>query len=139
MKSIEELVGLYRSQGDIQGDTQDNMPKDIQDDQEENPCLAEVSYSFLRDGSLDIKFSWFNDINVANIMGELLYQIHGGLLKNQTLQELGKMGDDVKHGKFIENVLTTWAGLHNLANNTPLIRPSEVSRANMMYQQGPQE
>ena len=139
MKTIEELVGLSfgpKLSGNIPHNTQND---DTSDNLEESPYLAEVSYSILHDGSLDIRFAWLNDLNIANVMGELLYQVHSGLFKQQTLQELGKMGDDIKHGKFIESILTTWANLHNRINNAPLIRPSEVSRANMMYQQPPQE
>jgi hypothetical protein len=132
MKSIKDLTSLNSVVGKIKNieKPRHNTQRDIY---QEPPYVVKVSYIVLTDGSLDIELDLGNKKEISLIQaGEFLCLLHNGHLKTHTIQTLIKMGGQQK--KIMNSVLNAWYLLEQKVKNTPLIKPSEVHRANMIYQ-----
>ena len=143
LSSIIRRIGtLFKSD---KVDNYDN--ENTQDDEElysDEEYIAEMSYRLLKDGSVDIRFSYNNALNInntnaASVIGELLFHINNGTYITQSTQSLKTLGSDIEHYAFINQIMASWASLDIQIKDSPIIKPSEVGKSNMPYQQQIQE
>ena len=99
--------------------------------------VAKVSYNILNDGSVDIEFlhdkKQCNNIKYIAMMGELLFNINNGVYVKQTSEALLQTPSSPEEYNFISQILFAWESITERVHNTPIVKPSDVMKTNMMY------
>ena len=136
--SIIQWFNIFKYNNSTNDD--DEFIDDEEDNNSDKEYIAGMSYSLLRDGSVDIRFMYnpnniINQENTAGIIGELLFHIHNGTYSTQSAQSLTNFGSSIEHYTFVNQIMAAWARLEIQIKDSPIIKPSEVSKLNTPFQQ----